>query len=139
MPKYFLIALITLSTTLALAASQAPITGYQGYMNAGVELAIANSAQSSSAIDLKGFTLVGILLPAAFTGTAITFEVSNAIGGTYVALKSTTSGTALSYTVAQGTYAAIDPKDFYGVRFLKVKSGSAEGGARTLSLALKGL
>lgn len=113
-------------------------SGYQGNFIPFKPVDIANTAQESEAIALNGFALCGILFPAAFTGTALTFEVSDAIDGTFVPLKSTTSGSALSYTVAQGTYAAIDPKDFQGVQFLKVKSGSAEGGARVLKLALKG-
>lgn len=114
------------------------VTGYQGLTNPGLDIVIANGAQSSAAFNCGGMSLVGVLLPAAFTGTALTFEVSTAIDGTFVPLKSSTSGTALSYTVAQGTYCAIDPKDFHGVQFLKIKSGSAEGGARTLTCMLKG-
>lgn len=114
------------------------VSGYAGYTNPGLSVAIANGQQSSAVIPCGGMALVGVLLPAAFTGTALTFEVCDTAGGTFVPLKSTTSGTALSYTVAQGTYAAIDPKDFYGVQFLKIKSGSAEGGARTLIVSLKG-
>lgn len=114
------------------------VTGYQGFFNPSQPVVIANAGQESAAIDCGGFALCGILLPASFTGTALTFEVSNTIDGTFVALKSTLSGTALSYTVAQGTYAAIDPKDFQGVRFLKIKSGSTEGADRTLICSLKG-
>lgn len=120
-------------------APQSVLNGWQGNFSPFAPCIIANGQQESAAIDCGGMALCGILLPAAFTGTALTFEVSDAIDGTFVPLKSTTSGSALSYTVAQGTYAAIDPKDFQGVRFLKVKSGTAEGGARTLKLALKGL
>lgn len=111
--------------------------GYQGIL-ISIPATIANGVQESAALDMGGFTLCGILLPAAFTGTALTFEVSDSLSGTFVALKSTTSGTALSYTVAQGTYAAIDPKDFQGVNFLKLKSGTAEGAARALTLYAKG-
>lgn len=113
-------------------------SGYQGQLNPALSVPIANGQQESSAIDCGGFTLCGIILPAAFTGTALTFETCDTIGGTYLPIKSTTSGSALSYTVAQGTYAAIDPKDFQGVRFLKIKSGSAEAAARTLICSLKG-
>lgn len=98
---------------------------------------IANGATTSAAIPTKGLTLVGVQLPAAFTGTTITFTGS-VDGTTYQAVKSTTSGTALSYTVAQGTYAAIDPIPFYGLAFIKLVSGSSEGGARSFSVTLKG-
>lgn len=112
-------------------------TGYQGIFTS-IPCTIASGLQESAAIDMAGFTLCGILLPAAFTGTALTFEVSDSLTGTFVPLKSTTSGSALSYTVAQATFAAIDPKDFQGVQFLKIKSGTAEGAARALTLYAKG-
>lgn len=113
------------------------INGYQGNFLPAVTVTIANTATSSSPISCNGFVLCGIKLPATFTGTALTFEVCDTLGGTYVALKKS-DGSSLSYTVAQGTYVAIDPKDFQGVQFLKIKSGSAEGGLRTLLVALKG-
>lgn len=99
---------------------------------------IANGQTVSAAIPTTGLSLVGIQLPAAFTGTTITFQGS-VDGTTYQVVKSTTSGTSLSYTVAQGTYVAVDPTPFYGLQFIKLVSGSAEGGARTFSVALKGL
>lgn len=99
---------------------------------------IALSGTTSGAIDLEGFCLVGILLRG-FTGTAITFTVCDTIDGTYVPLKNAAAGTALSYVVAQNTYAAIDPTAFQGVRFLKIVSGSTELAARNLVLSLKGL
>lgn len=118
--------------------SQIPVTGYQGLVNPGVQATILNTAQESSVVSCGGFALCGIFLPAVFTGTALTFEASTAIDGTFVQVKSTTSGTALSYTVAQGTYCAVDPKDFQGIQFLKIKSGSSEGADRVLTCVLKG-
>lgn len=97
------------------------------------------SATTSDVISTSGMSLVGVSVPTGFTGTAISFTVSDAADGTFVALKSTTSGTALSYTVAAATYAAIDPKDFYGVKFFKIVSGSTEAAARTLVCSLKGI
>ncbi len=115
------------------------VSGYQGQFLPAVSLAIANGASESAALALNGMSLVGVFIPAAFTGTAISFEAATAIDGTYVPVKSTTSGTALSYTVAVSTFCAIDPKDLLGVNFLKIKSGSTEGGARTIVCSLKGL
>lgn len=111
--------------------------GYVGNAEYGVVVTIANGLQESSAIELEGFCLCGIITPAAFTGTALTFEAS-LDGITYVPVKNTTSGTPLSYTVTTSSFYAIDPKDFHGINFLKIKSGSAEGAARTLYASLKG-
>lgn len=118
--------------------SKSYVTGYQGQMNPAIDAVIASSGTKTAAINLGGFSLCGIIFPTTFTGTAVTFEVSDAIDGTFVPLKSGTGGSSLSYTVVQATFAAIDPKDFQGVQFLKVVSGSAEGAARTLKLAVKG-
>lgn len=108
-----------------------------GTFQSAVNAVIANGQQVSSAIECQGLTLCGVIVPAAFTGTALTFEAS--VDGTnYFPVYNTTSGTALSYTVAQGHYCAIDPKDFYGINFLIIKSGSAEAAARTLVASLKG-
>jgi hypothetical protein len=101
-------------------------------------VAIANGQTSTAAIPTSGLSLVGVQLPAAFTGTTLTFTGS-VDGTTYQPVYSTTSGTALSYTVAQGHYVAIDPVAFYGLAYIKLVSGSAEGGARAFSVALKGL
>ena len=113
------------------------MNGYQGNFIVS-SAAIASGQTASAVVQLKGYSLVGVQLPAAFTGTTLTFQVSSD-GVTFVALKSTTSGTALSYTVAQGTYAAIDPVAFYGVNYLKIVSGSSEGANRVLAISLKGI
>lgn len=96
---------------------------------------IAASGTSSAAVDLHGYVLTGIYFPATFTGTAVTFTTSNAIAGTYQPVYN--SSGVVSYTIAQARYYAIDPKDFKGVRYLKVVSGSTEGSTRTLTLSLK--
>lgn len=114
------------------------IQGYQGFFDAAREVVIDESETKSGVLSLKGMTLVGIHLPAAFDGAALTFEACDTEDGTFVPVNDK-SGTAVTYTVTQATYAAIDPKDFYGINFLKIVSGSAESAARTLKCAVKGL
>jgi hypothetical protein len=113
------------------------ITGYQGFFNSAQNVTIANGAQLSSEINTGGMALVGLYLPAALTGTAITFQASSTSGGTYLDVYN--SAGQVSYTVAPSRYIAIDPKDFQGMIYLKLKSGSAEGAARTITVSLKGL
>ncbi|MDH4163325.1 MAG: hypothetical protein OEW15_11650 [Nitrospirota bacterium] len=103
----------------------------------GAALAGGTATQTVSTINTNGLTLVGIQLPAAFTSTTLTFNAS-IDGSTWQQVYSTTSGTALSYTVAQGRYIAIDPAPFYGVKYLQIKTGSDETAARTLTVSLKG-
>lgn len=114
------------------------LTGFAGQLNTGVSTVIANGATASGVITLGGFSLVGIKVPASFTGTVLTFTMCDTLAGTYVPVKTTASGTALSYTVASSGYYAIDPKDFYGINFLKIVSGTTEVGAKTLVCSLKG-
>ena len=99
---------------------------------------IANGQTTSAAIICNGLALVGIQLPTTFTGTTLTFQGSMD-GTTFQTIKSTTSGTSLSYTVAQATYVAIDPTPFQGLKALKLVSGASEGGARAFTAALKGI
>lgn len=133
-----LAAIVCLPTSSSALLSGGILTGYQGYFNPAVVTTIAASGATSAAVALGGFVPVGVYLPAAFTGTTLTFTACDTSGGTYLVLKSTTSGTSLSYTVVQGTYVALDPKDFQGVNFLKIVSGSTEGSTRTLKIAVKG-
>lgn len=114
------------------------ITGYQGYFNAAQTAVILNGDQESNAIATGGMCLVGMILPSAFTGTAITFECSDAIDGIFKPLYDN-SNSLVSMTVAQGRAYAIDPANFQGISFLKIKSGSAEAAERVVTLALKGL
>lgn len=113
------------------------ISGYQGQFNPGVSTTILSGATASSAISCGGLVLVGFILPAAFTGTAITFTVSDALAGTYRPLYDA-ANSLVSMTVAQGRVYAVDPKNFQGVQFLKLISGSAEGADRTVVCSLRG-
>jgi hypothetical protein len=95
------------------------------------QIVISAAGTKSAAIDLGDNTLVGLIIPATFTGVALTFEASDDINGTYYAVKGS-DGTSISYTIAQGTYVVIQPAVLSGVRFLKCVSGSTEGTARTI-------
>jgi hypothetical protein len=97
---------------------------------------IANGQGSSLAVDLYGVALVGISIPAAFTGIALTFQVSVDNGQTYQPMYKA-DGTAYSVTVAAGHYIQIPALDFAGIRFLKVISGSNEAADRVLTLVAR--
>ena len=94
---------------------------------------IANGGTVSAEVDLgDGFMLVGVSTPT-LTGTALTFQVATASGGTYRAMEKD-DGNAYSLTVESSKYYPVNPDHFLGVRFLKVVSGSAECAERTLIL-----
>lgn len=100
-------------------------------------IAIASGQTTSGSQPTNGMQLVGCQLPAAFTGTQISFTVATTATGTYQELDN--SSGQVKYTVAQGKFIAINPADFAGVQFFKIVSGSSEGGARSLVCAMKGI
>lgn len=112
--------------------------GFQQNPDYTDDVTVANGATNSSQIDLKDKTLLGLFMPAAFTGTTITFLTSQVLGGTDVTVTDG-AGTDYSVTVAASKYVPVDPQKFLGVRFLKVKSGSTEGGARTVGISSRSM
>lgn len=98
-------------------------------------ITIANSTTISAAVSLIGVSILGIVTPAALTGTAITFQVS-ADGSTYVPLYDSTN-TQVSVTVAASRGYYLDPAIFAAWRYAKVVSGSAEAADRTFTLLVR--
>ncbi len=101
------------------------------------ETVTINSGETESTnVDMRGMTLCGLYLPSALTSVAITFQVSDESGGTYIPIADGL-GSTLSKVVAQGQYIKLDPSDFAGVQFIKLVAGTAEGGDREIKLALR--
>jgi hypothetical protein len=96
---------------------------------------ITSGQTGSAEVDLDQYVLVGFETPAAMTGIAITFTVASAPSGTHKALK-VSGGTSLSFTTAASGYYAVDAANFWGVRILKLVSGSSEAADRSLILHL---
>jgi hypothetical protein len=94
---------------------------------------IANAASISEPFQTRQFAQGGFMLPATFTGTAMTFEVS--IDGTTFEALHDSSGT-ISLTVAQGKAYAL-PAALFAFPYAKLKSGSTESGQRTITVVLK--
>jgi len=110
------------------------MTRYLGNLTTN-NVSIANGQTVSGALDLQGLALVAFQMPAAFTGTTMTFQGSFD-DSTYQAIYNT-SNTAYSITVAVSRTYAINPADFAGFRYVKFVSGSAEGGARTIVVSTR--
>lgn len=100
----------------------------------GKTTTIANAGTVSGAIAIGDYAMLGFQLPAAFTGVAMTFQVS-ADGATYVPLRDQ-SGALITITVAQGN-AYPFPDEVGAWPYVKLVSGTAEGGARTILIAAK--
>jgi hypothetical protein len=78
------------------------------------------------------YQLLGVHIPASFTGTSITFACSfnNEAAFNPVCQKGT--ATAYSITVSPGRYIPVDSDLFRGVEFLRLTSGSIEVAARDI-------
>lgn len=102
---------------------------------------IANGQSLSGAINLYAYRLCGVLIPATFEGTSLTFQGSPD-GGTYGNVYDS-SGTEKAVTVAVNRMVLISPAEFYGLRYIKVRSGtsgapSVVAADRTLQLISEG-
>lgn len=108
---------------------------------------IAASASLSGSIDLTGFILAGLYVPSAWTAAAITFQASpdndddDTVAFQDVYNASGTEFTIASANVVASRYISIDPRDFAGVRFLKIRSGVSgaavnQAAARTFVLGV---
>lgn len=95
---------------------------------------IAASGTVSDVISNRGGTVTGFILPAAFTGTAMSFQVCDSAGGTFVALNDDSG--AVSLTVAQGK-AYVCPAELAPFPVFKFVSGSAEGAEREITVVRK--
>ena len=84
---------------------------------------IANGTSLSNAIDVGGRTLSIIALPAAWTAAALTFEASFD-GVNYFTLLDQT-GTEVNLTVDANYFLHLTLASWLGIRFLKVRSGTA--------------
>jgi hypothetical protein len=102
---------------------------------------IASGQTVSDAERCDDATIVGIVTPAALTGIAFTFQVSadstNGTDGTFVPLRATPGGAALSFTVAAAGAYQVDPVNFMAWKWVKVVSGSAEAADRVIALIVR--
>jgi len=100
---------------------------------------IAINEQTSDAVPLRGRMVVGFRMPAAFTGTTITFTGSEEFAGTYAAIYDS-DGNAISATVAASRFIGLSGSEADAVAaapFIKLVSGSAEAAARSIIVVMK--
>ena len=89
---------------------------------------IATGAAQSAAVDLSGFTLVGMHIPSNFDGTTITVQVSPTLGGTYQnAQAASSASTVYTITVAAGQYVPIENIAIVaGWQYIKLTAGTTQ-------------
>ena len=103
------------------------------------DVVIASSGTDSTNVDLDMALMGGFVVPAAFTGTTITFKAAGPVDSPIDDAPADAAfndlyfeGTQVSMTVAVDQFVTVDPSKFVGVRWLKLVSGSAEGAERTV-------
>ena len=93
---------------------------------------IASSGTTSTAITIEGGrTVLAIRTPASLDGTAFTFQASDD-GDNFYNLYN--GGTQYSVNVGASRYVALSPDVMFGVRHLKIVSGSTETASRSIKV-----
>lgn len=110
-------------------------------LSAPITASIANGASLTDAIDLGANRLHRIIMPSSWTTAALSFQVSYD-GTNFADLFNKDGEVSLAATsvVAASRSIVVDQTAFYGVRWLKIRSGLTgaavnQGGARSLILA----
>jgi len=102
---------------------------------------IASGGSLSAVIDTGGLPICGIQMSAGWDAAAMTFQAAADLPANVASLYDS-SGIEVNVTVAASTFIYIDPSIFAGVRYLKVRSGTAgtpvtQSATRAIVLALR--
>lgn len=100
---------------------------------------IALSGSLAASVDLEGKTLLGIIMPSAWTAASLTFSVS-ADNTTFVDLYD--SSVEVSVAAGINRFIRLNPNDWVGIRYIKVRSGTTavpvtQAAARAILLVTK--
>lgn len=94
---------------------------------------ILSGEQVSTSFSTNDFDIPALIMPAAFTGTAITFQGAVANSDTFKDIYDT-AGALVSITVGANRCISLANvlNSLKGFGFIKLKSGTAEGATRTI-------
>lgn len=95
-------------------------------------VAIDINSTTSAVIDLNANGFVGFIMPAAFTGTAVTF--SGSVDNIAFADLYNASNIIFSITVSAARYYCLNPSDFLGMRYVKIVSNATELAERRIAV-----
>lgn len=88
-----------------------------------VTATIAGGQSLSSAVNLGGLRLFGIVMPSAWTAAGLTFQMSPD-GANWFNIYDA-NGNELSASAAASRYIALDPVNFAPVAWIKMRSGTS--------------
>lgn len=109
---------------------------FQSLVATDLTAIIPANGTTSQAMDLSGTVLVGIDMPAVFTGTSLAVWTLNIVTGLYAAAKDAT-GAAITIAVSAGTPIVLDPSIYAGLRFIQLVSNATENAQRTIGLVTR--
>src|SRR5271166_812658 len=95
-------------------------------------VSIPGGQTTSLSVNVTDLTMTGMLMPATFTGTTITFNAS--VDDLNFFPLYNTAGTQLQTTVGTNRFVLFTPGDFSGIQYLQLVSGSVEAGNRLITL-----
>ena len=101
---------------------------------------ISEDNDDSVAVDLGGGTLCGVFLPSNFDGTGFSLLACDTIDGTYSVVSKDDGTPYAAASVAAGEYVALNTEITKGLRFIKIKTASAQTTNDTIiKLATRGI
>jgi hypothetical protein len=113
------------------------VSNYTNLVVETLETTIANGQTKSEIIDMKGSSLKTILLPAAFDGANLTFEVSDDRINFYPYYN--ISNVAVSIDITAGRAYGVAAIDFYSIQYMKIVSSVSQGADRTIKLITRAI
>lgn len=83
-----------------------------------------NTSIMAAGVDLQGCTPAAIEMPAAWDTANLTFSVASSLSGTYKNVYDE-FGSEATVTAAASRFIRLSPADWWGLRYLKIRSGTA--------------
>lgn len=103
-----------------------------------IEATIAAGQALSGPAALGAKTLVGIVMPSAWTAAGLTFQMSPDGGTTWLEVYSS-AGSEIDFTVAASQFIQVDPSTWRGINMVQVRSGTAGAPVNQAAAAVIGL
>lgn len=100
-----------------------------------VVMTILNGQTASNAIDVRGSSLVGLVMPAAFTATDINLEGSLDNSAFKQLINKDLADLVLTFQADD--YVLFVPTDFLGVQFFRLNAASSQGADRVFTAILR--
>ena len=131
---------LTYSIAVLLLALVLPLQGQYNPHKRTVAVTIASGASLSGAAAIGDSSVIGVLMPAAWTAASLTFQVS--VDGTNYYNLYDDAGSEVTAQASTSRCVLLEPKQFIGFRYLKIRSGTAasavnQGGDRIITLVVR--